>query len=71
MTYDLWNVLKSTCVRTNAQVVQNLRHRLDVLLYCEGDDWDEHFSKFLATISQLTALGEEFSEKENISRLIR
>ena len=69
--YDLWTALESTYTRTNTQAVQNLKHRLDTLLYSDGADWDEHFSKFMATLSQRASLGEEFSEKEKNSRLIR
>ena len=69
--YDLWSALESTYTRTNTQAVQNLKHRIYPLLYSDGAEWDEHFSKLLATISQLASLGEEFSGKKKTSRLIR
>lgn len=45
------------------QAVMNLEYRFDVLLYTDGADWEEHFSKFLAILSQLAYSCEEFSEE--------
>ena len=69
--YNLWTALEGTYRRRNTQAVQNLKHRLDILLYSDGADWDEYFSKFIATLSKLASLGEEFSEKQKNCRLIR
>ena len=60
MAYDLWTALKSNNTRTSTQAVQNLRHRLDTLLYCDGYGWYEHVSKFMATLSQLASLVGDF-----------
>ena len=68
--YDLWTHLKSTYTRTNTQAVQNLKHRLEILLYSDNAEWDEYFCKFMANISLLASLREEFSEKEKTSRLV-
>ena len=57
MAYELWAAFESTYKRTHVQVVQNLKHRLYVLSYPDGADWDEHFSKFIANLSQLPYLG--------------
>jgi len=69
--YDLWKALEETYTATNSQAIQNLRHQLDSLLYKDGGDWDEHFSKFMGILAQLASLDEEISEKEKTSRLIR
>ena len=49
--YNLWKALESTDTKMNTKAVHNLKPRLDVLLHYDGDDWDEHFSKFMANIS--------------------
>ena len=36
--YDMWDSLESTYTRTNTQAFQNLKHKLDTLLYCDGND---------------------------------
>lgn len=48
--YELWKCLEDTYTATNSKAIQNLRHQLDSLLYNDGDDWDEHLSKFMHKI---------------------
>ena len=68
--YELCTALESTYTSTNNQAVQNLKHRQDTKLYSDRADWDGLFSQFMATLSQLASLGEEFSEKDKTSRLV-
>lgn len=53
--YDLWTALENAYTRANTQAVQNLKQRLDVVLYSDGDDWDKHFSMFMATLTQIAS----------------
>ncbi len=68
--YELWKVWEGTHIATNSQAIQNPQYQLDSLLYKDGANWDEHFSKFMNILAQLASLDEEFSEKDKISRFI-
>ena len=69
--HELWTFLEDTYTSTNTQAIQNLRLELDSLLYKDGEDWDKHYSKFMNIVAQLASQGEDMSEKDKVSRLVR
>jgi len=42
--HELWEFLNSTYTASNEQAVQNIRVKLDSLVYVEGTEWDEHLN---------------------------
>ncbi len=51
--YELWEFLESTYTASNGQAIQNIRVKVDSLVYIGGTDWDEHLNKFNSLIAQL------------------
>ena len=68
---DLWKELARIYTMTNGQAIQNLKQKLDSLIYKEGADWNSHVSAFLTICMQLAAFDVELSEEDRASKLIR
>lgn len=56
---------------TNTEAIQNSRYQLDSQLYNNNGDRDQHFYKFMNFLAQMASLDEEFSERDQTSRLSR
>ena len=69
--HELWEFLRSTYTKSNEQAIQNLRVKLDKLVYVEGTDWDEHLNQFNSLIAQLSVQNVEIDDAQKKSMLIR
>ena len=69
--YDLWEFLRSTYTASNEQAVQNLRVKLDKLMYVEGTEWDDHLNEFNSLIAQLAVQNVEIDDSQKKSMIIR
>ena len=68
---DLWKELESIFTLSNAEVVQNIKQKLDTLIFKDNGNWDKHVASFLTTIGELAKYDAELSESEKTSKLIR
>lgn len=48
--YELWQFLESTYTASNEE---DIRVKIDSLVYLEGTDWDDHLNKLSSLIAQL------------------
>ncbi len=51
--YDFGNFLESAYTASNEQTIQNIRLKLDSLVYNERAKWDDHLNQFDGFIAQL------------------
>jgi len=68
---DLWNFLNTTYTATNVQAVQNLRNKLEMLMYVEGADWEEHMNTFNSLVAQLAVHNVSMDDKDKKAMMIR
>ena len=68
---DLWKELERNFTMSNAQVVQNIKQKLDTIIFKDNGNWDKHVASFLTTIGELATFDAELSESEKIFKLIR
>ena len=68
---DLWDELNRIYTTTSGQAVQNLRQKLDSLVYDENKSWNDHVSSFLRICEELATYDEEITEDEWRQRLDR
>ena len=68
---DRWKELERIFTMSNAQVVQNIKQKLDTLIFKDNGNWEKHVASFLATIGELATYDAELSESEKTSKLIR
>jgi len=68
---ELWTELERIYTASNAQAIQNLKNRLDALLYVDGKDWNAHVTKFLTIIGELATFDAELSPTDQTSKLLR
>ena len=68
---DLWDELNRIYTTTSGQAVQNLRQKLDSLVFEDNKSWIEHVSSFLRICEELATYDVELTETEKTSKLIR
>jgi len=69
--FQLWQHLESTYTASNEQAIQNIRVKLDSLVFAEGADWEEHINEFNNLIAQLAVQEVNIEDKVKKSMLIR
>ena len=67
---DLWKVVERIFTMSKAQMVQNIKQRLGILIFKENGNWDKHVASFLTTVVELPTYDAELSESEKTSKLI-
>ena len=67
----LWDELNRIYTTTSGQAVQNLRQKLDSIVFDESKDWNSHVSSFLTICEELATYDAEVTETEKTSKLIR
>jgi len=68
---ELWEFLALTYTASNEQAVQNIRIKLDSLVYVEGAEWDSHLNEFNSLIAQLAMQEVSINDATKKSMLIR
>lgn len=67
MTAELWSELE----RIFTQVIQNLKQKLDSLIFKEGGNFEMHVVFFLSIGGKLAKYDTEISEPEKTSEMLR
>ena len=69
--YDLWHFIIQTYTARNTQAIQNIKAKLNILIFEEGSDWDNHLHEFESLLTQLAVQNVDTYEQDKILIFIR
>lgn len=56
---------------SSQQSVTNIQNRLEKILFDEQKTWESHVLEFMAFIDEITSYGQEVSDTEKVTKIIR